>query len=63
MVFAPGQGELLERQIGSKETLGVTPGEGKGNLLQYTCLENPMDRRAWLAKVHVVSKSWTQLSN
>ena len=38
-------------------------GGGNGNLLQYTCLENPMDRRAWLAKVHGVSTSWTQLSN
>ena len=35
------------------------PGEGNGNLLQYPCLENPMDRGAWLATVHGVEKRWT----
>ena len=39
-----------------------TPGEGNGNPLQYSCLENPMDRGAWRATVHGVTKSWTQLS-
>ena len=34
-----------------------SPGEGNGNLLQYTCLENSMDRRGWWATVHVVMKS------
>ena len=38
-------------------------GEGNGNPLQYSCLENPMDRGAWWAAVHGVAKSWTQLSN
>ena len=38
-------------------------GEGIGYLLQYSCLENPMDRGAWQATVHGVAKSWTQLSN
>ena len=38
-------------------------GEGKGNPLQYSCLENPMDRGAWQATVHRVSKSGTRLSN
>ena len=33
-----------------------------GNLLQYSCLENPPDRGAWRAAVHGVIKSWTQLS-
>ena len=42
---------------------GKSPGEGKGNSLQYSCLENPMDRGAWLATVHGVAKSWTQLSD
>ena len=37
-------------------------GEGNGNPLQYSCLENPMDGRAWWAAVHGVTKSWTQLS-
>ena len=38
-------------------------GEGKGNPLQYSCLENPMDRGAWWATVHRVAKSQTQLSD
>ena len=37
--------------------LGVTPGEGNGNLLQYSCLGNPMDREAWQATVYGVIKS------
>ena len=37
--------------------------KGNGNPLQYSCLENPMDRGAWQATVYVVAKSWTQLSN
>ena len=40
-----------------------SPGEGNGNPLQYSCLENPMDRGAWLATVYRVAKSWTQLSD
>ena len=40
-----------------------SPGEGNGNLLQYSCLENPMDRGAWGATVHGVAKSRTQLSD
>ena len=42
---------------------GRFPGVGNGNTLQYSCLENSMDRGAWQAKVHGVTKSWTQLSN
>ena len=41
---------------------GRFPGEGHGNLLQYSCLENPRDREAWRATVHGVAKSWTRLS-
>ena len=37
---------------GSIPGLGRSSGEGNGNPLQYSCLENPMDRRAWLATVH-----------
>ena len=37
----------------------VFPGEGKGNPLQYSCQENPMDRGAWQATVHEVTKSRT----
>ena len=42
---------------------GRSPGEGNGNPLQYSCLENPMDGGAWWATVHGVAKSWTRLSN
>ena len=38
---------------------GRSPGEGNGNPLQYSCLENPMDGGAWWATVHGVAKSWT----
>ena len=38
-------------------------GEGNGNPLQYSCLENPMDGGAWWAAVHGVAKSWTRLSD
>ena len=43
--------------------LGRSPGEGNGNALQYSCLENPMDGGAWWAIVHGVAESQTQLSN
>ena len=43
--------------------LGRSPGEGNGNPLQYSCLENPMDRGVWWATVHRVPKSWTRLSD
>jgi len=39
--------------------LGRSPGGGNGNPLQYSCLENCMDRGAWRAIVHGVAKSWT----
>ena len=43
--------------------LGRSPGEGNGYPLQYSYLENPMDRGAWLATVHGIEKSWTRLSD
>ena len=49
--------------LGSIPGLGRSTGEGNGNQLQYSCLENPMDRRAWQATVHRVTKSQTRLSN
>jgi len=49
--------------LGSIHGSGRFPGEGNGNPLQSSCLENPMDRGAWLATVHRVVRSWTQLSN
>ena len=39
-----------------------SPGRGNGNLLQYSCLRNSMDRGAWQATVHGVTKSWARLS-
>ena len=40
-----------------------SPGEGNGSPLQYSCLGNPMDRKAWRTTVHVVTKNQTPLSN
>ena len=48
---------------GSIPGLGRSPGEGNGNQLQYSCLENPMDRGAWQVTVHRVANSQTQLSD
>ena len=48
---------------GSIPGSGRSPGEGNGNPLQYSCLENPMDRGAWWATVHGVWKSRTRLSD
>ena len=56
--FAHNVGDL-----GSIPGLGRSPGEGNGNPLQYSCLENTMDRGTWRATVHGVPKSWTLLSN
>ena len=47
------------RDSGSIAGLGRSPGEGDGNPLQYSCLENPMDRGAWWATVHGVAKNQT----
>ena len=70
----PGLGRSPEGGLDSKESacnagylgsipgLGRFPGEGNGNPLQYSCLENSMDRGAWRPTVHGVTKSWTQLS-
>ena len=46
-----------------QESVGRSPGAGNGKPLQYPCLENPMDRGAWWAAVHRVTKSWAQRSN
>ena len=47
------------RDTGSIPGLGRYLGKGHGNPLQESCLENPMDRGAWLTTVHRVTKSWT----
>ena len=79
-VYFPGgsDGKASAYNVGDPESIpgsGRSPGEGNGNPLQYSCLENPMDRGAWQAMdshgqepdrnltVHGVSNSWTQLSD
>ena len=52
-----------EGDMGSVPRLGRYPGGRHGNLLQYSCLENFMDRGAWQATVHGVTKNQTRLSN
>ena len=49
------------RDTGLIPGLGRSSGEGNGTLLQSSCLENPMDRGAWMFTVHRVAKSWTRL--
>jgi len=44
--------------LGSIPRSGRSPGGGNGNPLQYSCLENSMDREAWWATLHGVAKSW-----
>ena len=48
-----------ERDAKDAAALERSPGVGNGNPLQYSCLENPMDRRAWQSAVHGVKKSDT----
>ena len=55
--LSPNAGDIRDR--GSIPELGRSPGGGNGNPLQYSCLENPMDRGALWATVHRVAKSWT----
>ena len=50
------------READSIPGLGRSPGVGNVNLLQYSCLENPIDRGAWWATIHRAVKSQTQLS-
>ena len=52
-----------EGNLGSIPESGRDPGEGNGDLFQYSCLEDFMDRGAWWATVHVVARSPTLLSN
>ena len=51
------------REAGSVPGLGRSPGEGKGNPLWYSCLENSMDREVWQATDHMVAKSRTRHSD
>ena len=52
-----------EGDLGSIPGSGRSPGEGNGNPLQYSCLENSMDRESWQATVHGVAKNWTRLND
>ena len=56
---SPAMTETPVRSLGWEDPLD----EGNGNPLQYSYLENPMDRGAWWATVHKITKSWTQLSD
>ena len=49
--------------LGLIPVLGRSPGKGNGNPLQHSCLENSMDKGAWRATVHRVTKSRTRLSD
>ena len=48
-----------ERDVGSIRGSGRSPGVGNASALQFSCLENPMDRGAWWATIHGVAKSYT----
>ena len=54
----PANAEDLS-DAGSIPRLGRSPAAAHGNPLQYSCLENPLDRGAWQAEVYGVTKSWT----
>ena len=62
-------GSAVKNLPANAEDVGLIPGlerspvEGNGNLPQYSCLGNPMDRGAWWATVHRVAKSQTRLTN
>ena len=67
MVFPDGSGGKESACSGGAPGaipgLGRSPGEGNGCPLQYSCLENSMDRGTWRAMVHTVTKSQTRLSD
>ena len=52
-----GKESVCQADVGLIPGLGRSPGEGIGNQLQHSCLGNPMDRGAWWAPVHGLSKS------
>ena len=55
--------ELYQQSTAQHFQTYVHTGEGNGNPLQYSCLENPMGRGAWWVTVHGVAKSWTRRSD
>ena len=56
--FLGGSGVSSAGDLGSIPGSGRSPGEGNGNLLQYSCLGNPTDGEAWWAAVHEVTRDW-----
>ena len=62
MVKNPAANARDARNEGLIPGQGRSPGIGNGNPLQYSCLENPMDRGAWWAIIHGATESWMQLS-
>ena len=68
LVGFPG-GSMVKNLPSNAGDVGLIPGserslrEGNGNPPQYSCLENSMDRGAWQATLHGVTKSWTQVTN
>ena len=56
---SPAMQETRVWSLGQEDS----PGKGNGNALQYSCLENSMDRETWLAAIRGVAKSWTRLSD
>ena len=56
-------GSVVKNLPANVGDVDLIPGEGNGNPLQYSCLENPMDRGAWWAMIHGVAKSQTRLSD
>ena len=61
VVKKPPANAGVGRDVSSIPGLGRSPGGGHGNPLQFSYLENPMDRRGWGATVHSVTQSWTRL--
>jgi len=59
--FSGKESTCQARNVGLIPVSVRSPGKGNGNPLQYPCLDNPVDRRAWWAIVHGVTKSWTWL--
>ena len=59
MVKTPRANAGKARDVGLIPRLGRSPGEGNGNPLQFSCLENSMDRGAWRTTVHGVTKNRT----
>ena len=55
--------QKMQADVGLNTGVGRHPGEGHGNPLQYSCLENPMDRGAWRATVHGVTKSQVKIED